>query len=108
MLLFIASIVVSVVFLACFFAIPVFSAMFNDFGAQLPVVTEFMIRIRPIYAVAAVLSGPIAYYLLYRRKQGESTWYLIFGFLGLEYFVLIMSVAAMFMPIFQLGASTPK
>jgi len=104
----VAAILGSVAFLVVFFAIPIFNAMFADFGAPLAAATRVMIALRPMYAVTAVLSGLLAYYLLYRRKQDGITWVLMLALLGTEYFALVMSVAAMFMPIFQLGAGVAK
>jgi type II secretory pathway component PulF len=103
-ILFVAAILGSVVFTVIFFAIPVFHAMFADFGAELPLITKFFISARWAYLPLSVIFGVISYQLLYGRFQRSGSLLLMLGLLSFEYAVFVMSFAAMFMPIFQLGA----
>lgn len=107
-LLFVAAVVGSIVFAVIFFAIPVFHAMFADFGAELPPLTKFFISARWSYLPLSLLFGVISYQLLYGRFQRNGSLLLILGLLGFEYAVFVMSFAAMFMPILQLGAVSPE
>jgi type II secretory pathway component PulF len=107
-ILFAAAMLGSVVFVVIFFAIPVFNAMFADFGAELPSATKFFIAARLAYPTLAVVFGVGAYHLLYGRFQRKGSVFWILGLLGFEYAVFVLSVAAMFMPILQLSAVSPK
>ena len=107
-ILFITAVVGAGALVFTFFAIPVFSAMFDEFGSDLPAITQFMISVRPVYLLSAVISGALSYHLLYSGAQRRHSLSLMLGLLALEYFVLVMTFAAMFMPILQLGAVAPE
>jgi hypothetical protein len=82
--------------------------MFADFGADLPPITKFFISARSAYPPLSVIFGVMSYHLLYGRFQRRASIYLVLGLLGFEYAVFVMSFAAMFMPILQLSAVSPK
>jgi Type II secretory pathway, component PulF len=103
-LLFVAAVLGSIVFTIIFFAIHVFHAMFADFGAELPPITKFFIAARWAYLPLSLLFGVISYQLLYGRFQRSGSLLFVLGLLCFEYAVFVMSFAAMFMPILQLGA----
>jgi hypothetical protein len=107
-ILFFAATFGSVIFVVIFFAIPVFRAMFADFGADLPPLTKFFISARAAYVPLAAAFGVLSYQLMWGRLQRSSSVFWILGLLGVEYAVFVMSFAAMFMPILQLGAVSPK
>jgi hypothetical protein len=91
--------------LACAFVMPVFSAMFADFGAPLPRATTFVLSSRGFYVLAAIIFEAVSLYLLYgpaSRRRNYSA--IVLLLLGLEYVIVVITVAAFFMPIFQLGA----
>jgi hypothetical protein len=90
---------------ACAFVMPVFSAMFADFGAPLPRATTLVLSSRAFYVLAAIIFETGILYLLYgpvsRRKNYSA---IVLLLLVMEYLVVVTTLAALFMPILQLGA----
>ena len=91
--------------LACAFVMPVFSAMFADFGAPLPRATTFVLGSRAFYVLGAFILEAVCLLLIYgpaSRQRNYSPVVLLL--LGMEYLIVVMTIAAFFMPILQLGA----
>jgi hypothetical protein len=107
-ILFVGAALGSLSFVITFFVLPTFSVMFAEFGADLPWATNFVVSARPAYPVSALISISAAYFLLYRTNQGSRSVLLVLGLLAVQYFVVVMSLAALFMPIFKLGAVAAK
>ena len=93
------------------FIFPVFAAMFADFGAKLPAMTQFMIDWSNLYrhfpllifaAPFAVVFGPFALLDSYSGRVKARRWLLISAALIVLLFLMIL--AAVILPIFQLGA----
>ena len=82
---------------------PVFAAMFADFGAKLPWLTQFVIGTWQAWALVAV-AVPIASFVIARK--GKTTSSIVFSTIaGIGMFLIAQVVTgAMFLPIFQLGA----
>jgi hypothetical protein len=90
----------------CFFvalSCPVFEDMFKDFGAKLPLPTQFAMRTWGFWAVFAVAVPIVA--LIVSRKS-KPTFSLIFSTVsGIGMFVIAqVFTGSLFLPIFQLGA----
>src|SRR4051812_13348945 len=82
---------------------PVFSAMFADFGAKLPWLTQFVIGTWPLWALVAV-AVPIISLVIARR--GKATFSIVFSTIAgiCMFFIAQLVTGAMFLPIFELGA----
>lgn len=80
-----------------------FEAMFADYGAKLPVLTEWALRFR--LAVAGVLvAAALAPALLYWRKGLGREHVLVSAALGALNFAVAQALLfVLFLPIFQLG-----
>src|SRR5690349_6391707 len=71
---------------------PVFSAMFSDFGAKLPWLTQFVISSWPVWALVAILV-PISSLLVARK--GRATFSIVFSTVsGLTMFLIAQIVTA--------------
>jgi hypothetical protein len=83
--------------------VPVFSAMFEDFGAKLPAVTHFVMSARPLWAAMAICV-PITSVVVARK--GKASFSVIFSsIMALVMFVVAQLITlALFLPVFQLGA----
>jgi hypothetical protein len=88
--------------LAVSLGIPVFQAMFADFGSPLPALTEFAFAGRPIWILLSVGIPTSAVIMARRGPPGLAV---IFATVtGLLLFLLAQFVtASLFLPVFQLG-----
>ncbi|MGA2446707.1 MAG: hypothetical protein ABSG50_14905 [Opitutaceae bacterium] len=89
---------------AFLFAVPVFDAMFRDFGATLPAPTRFCIRASSFVRSGFILFGPLfggalvaAFFAIEKRKKERKALLLFPASAGLAIFLLVV---AMFLPIF--------
>lgn len=89
------------------FVVPVFAAMFDDFGAKLPVLTRLLLRaselwkawwwgINSTFGFAAILS------FLRLAKSAELRWWLVLVLI-LQSLLLMAMFIALALPIVQLG-----
>jgi type II secretory pathway component PulF len=85
-------------------AVPVFAAMFADFGARLPELTVITMNYGVIGLALAVVGAACAVYLCIKRELTKTT-ILSTALIGLAVFVMAQVMTlSLFLPIFQLGA----
>lgn len=85
-------------------AVPVFAAMFADFGAPLPALTMITMDYGVIGLALAVAGAARAVYLCIQRELTKTT-IISTALIGLAVFVLAQAMTlTLFLPIFQLGA----
>lgn len=96
----------SLVMLAIFAAVPVFSRMFMEYGSELPTVTKVILQIRYLYLFAGIALGAVSYILLYGRNARQSVTQWIVAIILVEFVLFIIAGSALFMPILQLAATT--
>ena len=84
-------------------AVPVFAAMFEDFGARLPALTVITMDYGVIGLALAVIGAACAVYLCIKRELTKTT-ILSTALIGLAVFALAQVMTlALFLPVFQLG-----
>ena len=93
-------------YLMMFFQVPRFTALFAGFGAELPTLTRIVLTISP-YLGVLILIGLVPCIQLFRTNDGarasKSLMWIVAGF-GASLTVLGIWVAAMYLPIFQMGS----
>ncbi len=92
------------IFLLVVVAIPIFVAMFADFGARLPTMTEAVLRWRWLVLAAAILAAVIPAVRFWPRGLTREH-VAVAAALGAFNFMLAQAALfALFLPVFQLGA----
>jgi hypothetical protein len=85
------------------FSVPVFEAMFADFGTALPGLTNVAIKLRVLWFAVSV-AGIVAPILIVRNRRLDRPVVLGLGICGLASFALAQALTlALFLPIFELG-----
>jgi hypothetical protein len=85
------------------FGAPAFGAMFADFGAKLPLPTQFVLNTWRVWAAFGLVI-PIGCLIL-ARKGNSNISVIVSTTLGVLLFILAQALTvALFLPIFQLGA----
>jgi type II secretory pathway component PulF len=93
-------------FAGFYFVIPVFAAMFADFGARLPLPTQYLIDTAGFFRVYPIVAAPIGIIVILvgaaiERRNSVMGLRLYFA---VSLVTMLAVVLAMFLPIFQLGA----
>ncbi len=85
------------------FSSPVFANMLKGFGAELPWPTQFVIITWQLWALIAV-AVPVA--VLKVARKGRATFSIVFSTVAgvAMFFIAQFVTAALFLPIFELGA----
>lgn len=96
------------IYVAIFFSGAGFQDLFRGFGADLPALTRFFLFSYQIYGVLILIGLVPCVSLLWKRNrsiaESNRLFRLVLASFGLSLFVLGVSVAAAYLPVFQLGA----
>ncbi len=96
------------IYVAIFFSGAGFRDLFQGFGAELPALTRFFLSSYQIYGVLILIGFIPCVLLLWNRNrpvaESNRLFRFVFASFGLSLFVLNVSVAAAYLPVFQLGA----
>lgn len=103
----ILTIISAVIYAAIFFIWPGFQDLFQGFGAELPLLTRFFLTSYQYYGVLILIGLIPCLSLLWRQNrpvvESNRLFMLVVESFGLSWFLLIVSVAAAYFPIFELG-----
>jgi len=85
-----------------------FQELFRGFGAELPALTRFFLNSYQYYGVLILIGLVPCVSLLWSRNrpiaESNRLFKVVFASFGLSMFMLSVSVAAAYLPIFKLGA----
>jgi type II secretory pathway component PulF len=108
----IASIIISVLLwsvipVAMVLVVPVFAAMFADFGAQLPAPTQWCIDVSSftrshLFLVAVPFAAALIVAAAWTKEKNKKLYFIIFPVSGL--FAVLLFVVVLFLPVFQTGS----
>jgi len=98
----------AVIYLAIFFSGAEFKEIFQNFGAELPLLTRLFLVSYQYFGVL-ILIGLVPCVLLLRNRKrtvvhSNRLFMLVFASFGISLLVLSASVIAAYMPVFELGA----
>lgn len=97
------------IYVAIFLTGAGFQDLFKGFGAELPALTRFFLSSYQYYGVLILIGLPPCLLLLWNQNrvvaESNRLFSFVFASFGLSLFVLGVSVAATYLPIFQVGAA---
>ncbi len=98
----------AVIYVAIFFNGAGFQDLFRGFGTELPALTRFFLASYQYYGVLILIGLVPCSLLLWNRNrsvaESNRLFRLVFASFGLSLFLLSVSVAAAYLPIFELGS----
>lgn len=89
-------------FILMSYVVPEFEALFEGFGSELPVFTQFIITVHKYFFVLA-MPGVIGNILIHNGKYRPG-WLLVIFSGAMAVLLIPLTIIAMYLPVFQMGS----